>query len=50
MTKTYKFIFYRKERFTGYNNNQDNFKRKNAAMAKPLFRFVQAQGSFKGIA
>jgi hypothetical protein len=28
MIKTYKFIFYLKQRFTGNNNKQDNFKRK----------------------
>jgi hypothetical protein len=28
MIKTYKFIFYLKQRSTGNNNKQDNFKRK----------------------
>jgi hypothetical protein len=28
MSKTYKFIFYLKQRFTGNSNKQDNFKRK----------------------
>jgi hypothetical protein len=28
MIKTYKFMFYLKDRFTGNNNKQDNFKRK----------------------
>jgi hypothetical protein len=28
MIKTYKFIFYLKQQFTGNNNKQDNFKRK----------------------
>jgi hypothetical protein len=28
MIKTYEFIFYLKQRFTGNNNKQENFKRK----------------------